>query len=389
MTNTSNPQQTQPASVVIIGAGPAGLATAGALTMAHIPYVLLEQEDRIGSAWARHYDRLHLHTVKRFSSLPGLAFDAADPRYIPRLRFLAYLESYAKHFDIEAELGTRVTQVAPGASGWHVDTDHTRYQAQSVVVATGYNRRPRQPQWPGQPDFTGEILHSSGYHNGARWRDKRVLVVGTGNSGAEIALDLCEHGAKADISARSPVHVVPRELFGVPIQMMSIAMSQIPPKLAGGLAGKLLDWVVGDLSQYGLFRPTYSPITQVLEYGRIPLIDVGTVDRIKSGEIRVMPPIESFTPSGVAFKGGQEEPYHALVLATGYTASLADFVQGADELVNERGYPKATGGTAARPGLYFIGYGNPLTGALREINHEACRIADALKKTTLSPPGAC
>ena len=126
-----------------------------------------------------------------------------------------------------------------------------------MVVATGYTRVPLQPTWPGLETFRGDVLHSSRYRNGEPWRGKRVLVVGLGNSGGEIAIDLDEHGAHPTLAVRSPVSVIPRQLLGLPILAVAALFRRFPPKVGDAMAAPLLALAVGDIRKLGLRRRPY------------------------------------------------------------------------------------------------------------------------------------
>jgi cation diffusion facilitator CzcD-associated flavoprotein CzcO len=362
--------------VVVIGAGPAGLATGACLRERGIPFTILEQAGAVGASWRRHYERLHLHTVKQFSALPGMPWPASVPRYPSRAQMVVYLERYAARFRLEPRFGEEVTRASRGDAGWVIQTRARELRARALVVATGYNRIPKVPAWPGQERFRGEILHSSGYRSGAAFRGKRVLVVGIGNSGGEIALDLWEQGADATIAVRSPVHVMPRDLYGIPAQINSLfLLGRLPLSIADRIAQRILAGAVGDLSRWGLRRPAIGPATQVVKHGRIPLIDVGTVARIKQGQIRVAPGPREITEGGVVFADGREMPFDAIVLATGYRAGLEEILEDAAAYTDERGYPRWHGAPTPAPGLFFIGFRNPITGQLHDIAAEAPRIA--------------
>jgi cation diffusion facilitator CzcD-associated flavoprotein CzcO len=370
--------------VVIVGAGPAGLAVGACLARLGIPALLLEQADAVGAAWRSHYDRLHLHTDRGRSGLPFLPLPRDLPRYVPRADVVAYLETYAKAFPLDIRFGRCVAAARPAGGGWEVRTQDSVYSARVLVVATGYTREPNVPKWPGQEAFGGERLHSSVYRNGTRFAGRRVLVVGFGNSGAEIALDLCEHRARVTLAVRGPPHVVPRELFGIPILAITIAERALPPRLADALNAPVLRAVLGDLTRHGLQRPAGGPLSRIHREGRIPVIDVGTIERIKRGEIAVRPGIERFTPDGVAFSDGTQEAFDAVVLATGYRPRVDAFLQGAGAALGPEGTPRSSGRASGVPGLYFCGYYVAPTGMLREIGREAKRIASEIARTARS-----
>jgi cation diffusion facilitator CzcD-associated flavoprotein CzcO len=209
-----------------------------------------------------------------------------------------------------------------------------------------------------------------------------VLVVGFGNSGAEIALDLCEHGARVSLAIRGAAHVVPRELFGIPILAIAIAERVLPPPLADAINAPILRAVLGDLGRYGLVQSAGGPLTRVRREGRIPVIDVGTIARIKRGEIGVRPGIERFTEDSVVFTGGGPEAFDAVVLATGYRARVDAFLEDAGGALDPDGTPRSSGRESGVPGLYFCGYHVAATGMLREIAREARQIAAAIARTS-------
>jgi indole-3-pyruvate monooxygenase len=369
----------QDAPAIVIGAGPAGLAVGGALRQLGLDAILLEREATVGSSWRRHYERLHLHTMKEYTALPHAPWPAHTPTYPSRAAFVDYLEDYARRFPQEIRFGEEVRTARRLNGGWEVETQSGRLTAPALVVATGYNRRPFEPDWPGRELYEGPALHSSGYKNGEGLRGKRALVIGIGNSGAEIALDLWEHGAQPTMAVRGPVHVVPRDLLGAPSQLSGILFARLPPKVADRVSLRILDRAVGDLSRWGLRRPAKGPMTLLLETGRVPLIDVGTVELVKQGRIAIRPNVTRFTRTGVVFEDGREEPFDVVVVATGYRAAIGDFLAGANGLLNERGYPRAHGHEAA-PGLHFVGFQNRTVGLINDIASDARRAADHIAR---------
>ena len=296
-----------------------------------------------------------------------------------RLQVISYLEAYAHHFQLEPKLGQRVVAARAVEGGWEVQTQDTCYQAATLVIATGYARDPYLPVWPGQADFRGERLHSSEYRNGEPFKNRKVLVVGFGNSGGEIAIDLWEHSAHPSIAVRGPVNVIPREVAGVPNLAISIAQGKLPPRVADALNAPILRVTIGDLTQYGLRRSPRGPLAQIERDARIPLIDVGTIKLIKRGVITVFPGIERFTQEGVIFTDGQHGAFDAVILATGYRPRVNSFLAGA-EAFDEQGTPLCSGQETAIAGLYFCGYYVSPTGMLREIGIEARRISAAIAK---------
>ena len=374
----AEPKRIRTSGTVVIGAGPAGLAVSACLAKRGLAYELLERRDAVGSSWRGHYKRLHLHTDKALSHLPFVPFAPELPTWVPRERFVSYMDAYAKQFDIKPRFGTEIVKISKEQDGFNVETAGATLHAREVVVATGYNRIPSVPAFGGEETFGGPIIHSSQYADGAAFRGKRVLVVGAGNSGAEIAIDLWEHGAHPRISIRGPIHVVPRDLFGLPIQRLSVGLKFLSAEWMDRLAAPLAALVVGDLSRYGLKRPTKGAAVTVRDEGRIPLVDVGTISLIRQGLLPVLPGIRRFSEGAVECVDGSRHSIDVVVLATGYRSGLSAVLDTPlDGLLDHKEHPKIHG-TAALGGLFFIGFSNPQTGALREIAIEAQRIAEQI-----------
>ncbi len=364
---------------IIIGAGPAGLATAAAFKARGLNAAILEKSDAVGSVWRRHYDRLHLHTDRGHSSLPGLAMPPAYGRYPSRANVVEYLENYALKFDLKPMFNAPVSAVRRDGRGWRAEAGEKSRSAPIVVVATGMADSPYSPKWAGMAAFDGPILHSSLYRNPAPFAGKRVLVVGFGNSGGEIALDLAEAGVEVALSVRGPVNIVPRELYGVPILTFAIAERRLPARVADFISAPSIRLAVGSLKKLGLTRAAKGPRRMVEEDGRVPLLDIGTVAQIRAGRIKVRGDIASLTPKGVAFAGSPPEDFDAIILATGFRPDYRALLPDAKSVLNDAGRPLVSGRPTKEPGLFFCGAITSATGQLREIGLEAERIADAAR----------
>jgi cation diffusion facilitator CzcD-associated flavoprotein CzcO len=361
---------------IVIGAGPAGLACAGCLKEAGVEAAILERADGVGAAWRRHYDRLHLHTDRGHSALPGLAMPKAYPRYPARAQVVEYLERYAEAFDLRPRFGVDVRCAERANGAWRVRTSEGDLTAASVIVATGFAGWPVRPHWPGEDRFGGDICHSSAYRNPAPYAGKRVLVVGLGNSGGEIALDLAEARVAVSVAVRGPVNIVPRDLFGIPILSIAIMLRPLPPRAADALAGWIVYLSLGSLRRLGLASAKAGPLESIADSGRIPLLDFGTVARIRDGTIAVRPDIRALDARVVEFVDGRREAYDAIIAATGFRPDLRALLPGAEGVLRKDGMPRVSGGPTALPGLYFCGFYIAPTGQLREIGFEARRIAE-------------
>jgi putative flavoprotein involved in K+ transport len=355
--------------IVIVGAGPAGLSTAGALKAIGLEAVVLDQDDRLGGSWARRYARLHLHTVRAFSGLAHFPVPRHFPKYVSKDQYAQYLQAYAGHFDLKCSLNTRVTRVRAADDGQAhnlvVETEGETRRSRVVVIATGQFGAPVLPKWPGVEEYQGHVFHSVHYQTGRDYAGQRVLVIGVGNSGAEIAADLAEQGASfVAVSVRTPPSVVPRDLLGIPVQLFGILMSPLPPRLADRIGVTLARMALGDMTRYGLERPAWLPFTS----RRVPVIDVGFVKEVKSGRVMVRPAIARFMRTGVVFEDGRQEAFDVVVAATGFSSGLEQWLE-IPGVLDAKGIPLSPQGQpTARPGLFFMGYIESQRGLLYEVN---------------------
>jgi cation diffusion facilitator CzcD-associated flavoprotein CzcO len=368
---------TATSDAIVIGAGPAGLSCAVTMRAAGLNVAVLEKADSVGAVWRRHYERLHLHTDRNHSALPRMPMPRDYPLYPSRAQVVDYLESYATRFGIDPVFNTEVTTIRRDGVQWLAETSRGAFSARIVVVATGIAHAPYRPSWPGSDTFRGSIVHSSDYRNPDKFREKRVLVVGFGNSGGEIALDLAEAKVDVTIAVRGPVQIIPRDLLGLPILTWVILYRHLPARLVDIINAPVLRLVLGNFEKLGLRRAAKGPRQMVEEDGRVPLIDIGTLAKIGDGSIKVRGGIDRLAADGVVFADGRQERFDAIVLATGFRPDLRRLLPGLD-VFDAHGMPRVTGKPSA-PGLYFCGQITVPTGQLREIAIEAERIADGAR----------
>ncbi|MFD7702734.1 flavin-containing monooxygenase [Streptomyces caelestis] len=371
--------------VYVIGGGPGGLAVAYALRARGVRAVVLERSDRVGDSWRRHYARLRLHTTRRLSSLPGLPMPRRFGRWPARDDVVRYLEKYAEHHRLEIVTGVEVSRVerAPDGTGWLLHaTGGRELTGAAVVVATGFNHTPRVPDWPGRDTYAGEFLHASEYRDAKPFAGRDVLVVGVGNTGAEIAVDLVEGGAsRVRLAVRTPPHIVRRSTAGWPAQYSGVLVRRLPVGLVDRLCRVQARVALPDLSARGLPRPGTGLYSRVLE-GAVPVQDVGLVDAVRKGAVEVVAAVEGFEEGEVVLADGDRIVPDAIVAATGYVRGLEGLVGGLGVL-DDRGRPVVHGARtpAGAPGLYFTGFTNPISGNLRELARDAQRIARAVART--------
>jgi len=365
--------------VIVVGAGPAGLSAAAALKSRGIAALVLDRDDEVGSTWKGHYDRLHLHTVRWLSNLPGLRLPRHEGRWVSRDGVVRYLQEYARFHDLRIRLRTKVRSIRPDEHGWRVHSSAGDLLCDAVVIATGYNREPVIPEWPGADSFTGELIHSSRYRSGEDYANRDVLVVGAGNSGAEIAVDLVEHGArKVWLSVRTGPNILRRDLLGLPTQAIGVGLRRLPPRVVDRVAGITARLTVGDLTRYGMPAAGAGLMTRVSQE-RIPILDVGLIRLLKTGRVEVIPAVEGFAGADVVLTHDGRVQADAVIAATGFRRGLERML-GHLNVLDASGNPLVHGATTHpnAPDMYFTGFTNPISGMFREVAIDARRIARAI-----------
>lgn len=375
---------------LVIGAGPGGLAAAAAMRQRGVRPLVVERAEQLGASWRGHYDRLHLHTTRRLSSLPGLRIPRAYGRWVGRDDVVRYLEAYAEHHALDIATGITVDRIDRGGNGdgWEMPATGGRVlRSPVVVVATGHNHTPYIPDWPGRDAFPGELLHAARYRNPAPYAGRDVLVVGVGNTGAEIAVDLVEGGAsRVRLAVRTAPHIMRRSTAGWPAQASAILVRRVPPFLVDKVAPRVERLSVPDLSQYGLPRPQTGLYARVLE-GAIPVQDVGLVTAVRSRRVEIVAAVEGFEDGEVLLADGTRIAPDAVIAATGYRRGLEPLV-GHLGVLDGRGRPVAHGARqpAGARGLFFTGFTNPISGMLREMAIDSRKIAAAAARLLVSLP---
>ncbi|HSD85432.1 MAG TPA: NAD(P)/FAD-dependent oxidoreductase [Anaerolineae bacterium] len=365
-------------NIIIVGGGAAGLTTAGALKHLGLDSVILDKDTEVGGTWARRYARLHLHSVRAYSSLAHYPLPRTWPKWVPKEQFVRYLKAYAAHFHLNWIGNTIVRCIRRSDnSGWLIETDREVWRSNIVVIAAGHYGTAIIPDWPGCGDYTGQLLHSIDYRTGRVFAGKRVLVVGSGNSGTEIACDLAEQGAAfVANSIRTPPPVAPREFLGTPVQVFGIVMSALPVSIADRIGRVIARVALGDLSSYGVRPAAWQPFSA----SKVPIIDVGWVTEVKKGNVQLRPGVARLTATGVIYDNEQAEDFGAIVAATGFKTGLPDLINVSD-LLDERGYPRYhSGQPTSAHGFYFIGYTESVRGHLFEANRDSRRLARLIQR---------
>jgi cation diffusion facilitator CzcD-associated flavoprotein CzcO len=368
-------------NTLIIGASVSGLASAGCLKRAGIDYTIIEKHGLVATPWRNHYERLHLHTNKKLSTLPHKKFPSNIPLYPTRLEVIQYMDEYQAQFDIRPIFHTEATSISREGEFWITETTNDIFKSRNLIMATGSFGQPRTIQIKGQETFPGTIVHSSQYKTGKDFAGQNVLVIGFGNSACEIALDPHEQGAHPSMSVRSAVNVLPRDVFGIPVLQLGLLMAVLPPRLADKLNAPLINALTGDIRKLGLKKLPYGPIEQIKIDQSVPLLDAGTLKLIRDGHCSIFPGIDHIYGKTVFFNDGKIAEFDSIVAAIGYNKGFAQKILHIDPRrfsdlntsVNKQKY-------FGKDGLYFCGFYVSPTGQIREIALDAKKIAREISK---------
>ncbi|CAO2162134.1 unnamed protein product [Urochloa humidicola] len=346
--------------VIIVGAGPSGLAVSACLSLRGVPSLILERDDCVGSMWRkRAYDRLTLRLPKRATALPHAPHPAVAPDYLPRDDFADYLDGYAARFGVCLRLrrDVRAARFDTERRRWDVETVDVgtgkaeRLVARFLVVATGTYDEKFVPEVPGMESFPGKMVHASEYRSAEGMKGKSVLVVGCGNSGMDISLDLAEAGAITSIVIRGELHLLTKRIFNLGVTLGFY----LPVWMIDTLALLLCYLVFGDTSKHGIKRPAIGPFAMYQQTAALPVADVGTYQKIKSGEIQVIQTgMTSVNGNVVEFADGRRHPFDAIVFATGYRSGIKRWLQDGSKLIGDDGILKQRS-PKAENGLYYAG----------------------------------
>ncbi|MFE4000104.1 flavin-containing monooxygenase [Nocardioides sp. YIM B13467] len=373
-----------PRQVVIIGAGTSGLSAAVALADRGIRPLVVDMADQVGSSWRSRYDRLCLNTGRQFSHLPKRPYPKGTPTYPTRDQVIAHLEQHATDGGIELRLGCSTERIERSRDGWRVITSDGAFEAPQVVMATGYDHEPFVPEWPGRESWTGDLVHSSNYANPTAFAGRKVLVVGSGSSGLELAFDLATGGAgKVWLSVRTPPNIMLREgPLGLPGDVIAIPLHNSPIRIADAIARFGRRIVIGDLSEFGLPVPEEGIFARSERLGVAPaIVDREVITAIRDCAFEVVGAVDSLTNDTVHLVDGSIIRPDVLVCATGFRRGLAKLV-GHLGVLDDQGRPTSTGKVPAAPGLRFIGFvprAAQIGYAAKQARHAAKAIAKELR----------
>jgi putative flavoprotein involved in K+ transport len=301
--------------------------------------------------------------------------------WVARDDFVGYLEQYAARFGLAPRFGTELRALTRNDDGWNLTTSQGELQARRVVLATGAYSVPWVPGWVGQDTFRPPLRHASEYRSSGCYAGSRVLVVGSGNSGTEIAVDLASSGnVSVELAVRTPPNILRRDVRGIPTQPLGIALRHAPPAVVDPLVAALRRLTIPDLSEQGLPAPS-APYSQFRRTGTIPVLDHGFVSAVRDGAIMVRPGVARLDGAEVVHDDGSRSRPDVVIAATGYRTGLEP-VLGPLGLLDDRGLPTigSRGGAAAAPHLYAVGIAIQLSGLLREIGRDAQQLASSVAR---------
>lgn len=302
----------------MIGAGPSGLAAARNLQRLGVPWKGYELADDVGGLWditaprSTVYESAHLISSRTTTEFTEFPMDSSVADYPSHRDLRHYFADFARHFDLRDgyTFGAEVTSARPVGDGtWEVVAGGTTHRHAGVIVANGTLSEPNVPSFDGC--FDGELIHSSAYKSATAFAGKRVLVVGAGNSGCDIAVDAVHHAASIDMSVRRGYHFVPKYIFGRPADTLNQGRP-LPARVKQAVDSRLLKIFTGDPVRLGFPEPDHKL------YESHPIVNTLVLHHLGHGDLRVMPDIAAFDGEVVQFTDGRREPYDMVLLATGY-----------------------------------------------------------------------
>ena len=310
-------------SVAVIGAGPAGLAAARSLKSAGIPFVVYEKHSDVGGIWDQNnegspmYDSAHFISSRTMSGFAGFPMPATYPDYPSHIQILEYIRDFARSFGLYEHIrfDSKIRTVARHGQLWRVELDSgEKRDFRGVICASGSTWIENLPRWPGE--FSGEIRHSRGYRSIREFMGKRVLIVGAGNSGVDIACDAAQAASAAYLSIRRGYHFVPKHTFGKPTDVFAARQPPLPLRLRQWLFQTIIRIHLGDTRRLGMPEPDH----RILESH--PIMNSQIVHYLQHGDIEIKPDIDRLDGDRVLFNDGTSVEVDIILCATGYTMEI-------------------------------------------------------------------
>lgn len=362
--------------IVIVGAGPAGLAAAGELRRVGFDALVVERAHDVAATWRTRHDHLRLNTHRALSHQPGMRIPRSCGAYPSRDDYVAYLERYASRLRVLFD--TPVSRIDRSPAGWTLSLpDHASVTATQVVVATGPDAVAVVPGWPGLSSYTGSFYHAGAFRNLLDVAGEDVLVVGAGNSGVDLLNHLVRSSAgQLWLSARSGTNIAPKTFGGVPTHLSAVASKRLPTHTQDNLLRTMQTLAFGDLTPYGVWRAKQGAFSRAISDGVTVAVDDGFVAALKRGRVTMKPAIVGFDGPQVSFEDGTACTPAVVICATGYRPDLARLVGHLVDL-DPAGMPPFVGTTASSqlPGLWFFGLDRSIYGNMFIHRRQARRLA--------------
>ena len=382
-TRVADPRAPSEEWVVVVGAGPAGLAVAAMLERRDVPALVLERASGVASSWRSRYESLILNTPRLTSTLAGYRIPRHYGRWPSRDAIVEYLEEYARREALRIECGVELSRVDRENEGWLLRTSNGELRTRALVIATGHDAEPAIPDWPGRAGYAGELFHAADYRRPDPFRDRDVLVVGPNTTGSEVAYELASQGAaRVRVSTRTPPYISRREWpRGAPVNYTAVMLDLLPDRMADRIAA-LGSWAMyGNLSKHRLPPSPYGAQTTTKVRHQGALVDNGFVDAVKEGRIELVAAVEAFDRADVVLADGNRIQPEVVIAATGYSRGLEPLV-GHLGVLDETGFPRVMADQTHpnAPRLYFNGYYATISGGMRHMRPHARRIARVIAR---------
>lgn len=375
---------------IVIGAGLSGLAAAAEMRARDMNVTILEASDRVADPWRARHPKLRLNIHRHFARLPHHHEPKHQDTFLPRDAVVDYLGEYANGLDAKIQYGTRATSVHRRDDLWHIETNKGTFLAANLIVATGRERLPDMPVWPGLEEFGGKVIHAADFGDPQDYDGKKVLVVGAGNSGSDV-LNHLSRGAAAQvwISVRNGPSILPTRIFGFPMHRMARLFSHTPGWALDPLVAIMQRLSFGDLRRYGMRHHPEGGGTRLIRDGVTPALDDGFVQALKAGRFEVVGPTVGFSPYAVELADGRNVELDVVICATGYRTGLEGLF-GHLGVLDDNGYPRCPAGQydSLNPGLWFTGYGVTFEGFFYAAGVSARRIARNIASHSPHPADA-
>jgi dimethylaniline monooxygenase (N-oxide forming) len=382
----------------VIGAGSSGIAASQVLNARGIPFDCFEKGSEVGGNWryendnemSSAYRSLHINTSRGLMAYKTYSMPDDYPDYPNHFQIARYFDDYVDHFGLREKIRfrTEVKSVVPVDGEWEVtvagaDGKGETHRYRAVLVANGHHWDPRwpEPAFPGAEDFEGEQIHVHHYREPEALRDKRVLVLGIGNSATDIAVEASRIAQKTFLAMRRGAYVMPKYLNGKPTdEAASKLLTLMPLSVQRFVLGRMLGLTAGDMTAYGLPKPDH----KLLEAH--PTVSAELLSRLGHGDIAVKPNLDRFSGGRtVRFVDGSEEEIDLVVYCTGYKITFPFFDESLVSVADNRLPLYRRVASVEHPNLYFIGLIQPLGAIMPLAEAQAEWVADLLSGSGTLP----